>query len=110
MEKLVFETWTVQLDCLLIMTKNRQVLSAETTKNRVAPFIVVLISRWPQPLLHCGAGNGAGSMQERAEMSYTQQVGPDPYLVLGSGTSRAGQVRRRILCFGVFASSQHYTV
>lgn len=49
-------------------------------------------------------------MQERAEMSYTRQAGPDPYLVLGSGTSRAEQVRRRILWFGVFASSQHYTV
>lgn len=66
----VFATWPVQLDYFLITTKNRQFLSAETTKNRVALFIIALISRWPRPLLHCGAGNGAGSMQEMAEMSY----------------------------------------
>lgn len=70
LEKLVFATWPVQLDYFLITTKNRQFLSAETIKNRVALFIIALISRWPRPLLHCGAGNGAGSMQEMAEMSY----------------------------------------
>lgn len=110
MEKLVFEIWAVQMDCFLITTKNRQLLSAETTKNRVAPFIIALISRWPRPLLHRGAGNGAGSMQEMAEISYRQQVGPDSCLVLGSGASGTGEVRKRILFFGVDASSLHYTV
>lgn len=110
MEKLVFETWTVQLDFFSISTKSRQFLSAETTKNRIAPSIIALISRWPRTLLHCGAGNGAGSMQEMAEMGYKQQAGLDPFLVLGGGFSRAGEVRKGILCFRADASSLHYMV